>query len=143
MQIKTGFLNNSMIPRKYTRDGENVNPDIEILGAPYDTKSFVIIVDDPDAPSGDWVHWLVWNIPSGLTKIRENSVPGIQGVNDFQLKNYKGPSPPFGVHRYFFKVYALNSILSIDNNSRKADVERTMQGKIIEKAQIIGLYGKS
>ena len=94
------FKNNKEIPRKYTCDGEDVNPQLDINGLPEETKSLVLIVDDPDAPMGDWVHWIVWNI-APTDKIKENSVPGVEGMNDFSKHYYGGPCPPSGTHRYF------------------------------------------
>ncbi|MFH1229651.1 MAG: YbhB/YbcL family Raf kinase inhibitor-like protein [Candidatus Aenigmatarchaeota archaeon] len=131
--------NRGPIPKKYTFDGDNVNPPLNIENVPKEAKSLVLIMDDPDAPMGTWVHWVVWNIPTkGI--IEENSVPGIEGLNSFNDHSYGGPSPPSGTHRYYFKAYALNTKLEIDNNSRKEDVESAMEGHIIAKAELMGLY---
>ena len=102
-------------------------------------KSLILIVDDPDAPMGTWDHWIVWNIPP-TDKIEENSVPGVEGMNDFRRRSYGGPCPPSGTHRYFFKVYALDTKLDLKPNSRKKDVERAMKGRILAQGEIIGLY---
>ena len=133
------FENRRSIPAKYTCDGDDVNPPLKIEGIPGNTKSLILIVDDPDAPMGTWDHWIVWNIP--LTeKIEQNSVPGVEGMNDFGRRSYGGPCPPSGTHRYFFKVYALDTKLDLKPNSRKKDVERAMKERILAQGEIIGLY---
>ena len=136
------FKNNQLIPKKYTCDGENINPPLQISGIPAGTKSLVLIVDDPDAPMGTWVHWVVWNISPDTTLIEENSVPqgSIQGVNDFGKNTYGGPCPPRGTHRYYFKLYALNTKLPLNPSATKKDVEKAMEGAILEKAELVGLY---
>ena len=136
------FENNQLIPKKYTCDGKDINPPLQISEVPAGTKTLVLIVDDPDAPMGTWVHWVVWNISPETTLIEENSVPqgSIQGVNDFNKNSYGGPCPPSGTHRYYFKLYALNTELSLSSSARKEDVEKAMEGAILEKAELIGLY---
>jgi Raf kinase inhibitor-like YbhB/YbcL family protein len=136
------FENNGDIPAKYSCDGMNVNPSLLIEDVPTNVKSLALVVDDPDAPAGTWVHWVVWNIHPDTKEIKENSVPkgAGQGLNDFRQHNYKGPCPPPGTHRYFFKLYALDTILNLSPNSTKADLEGAMKGHVIEQAQIIGLY---
>ena len=133
------FKNGGFIPAKYTCDGDDVNPLLDIEGVPEGTQTLVLIVDDPDAPMGTWDHWIVWNIPP-VERIGENSVPGIEGLNDFRKHSYGGPCPPSGTHRYFFKVYALDMKLDLDRNSRKKDVEKAMKGHILAEGEIIGLY---
>jgi len=135
------FGNNKLIPSKYTCDGDDVNPTLNIEGIPEETKTLVLIVDDPDAPMGTWDHWIVWNIPP-TNKIEENSVPGAEGLNDFRKHSYGGPSPPSGTHRYFFKVYALDTKLDLDPNSRKKDVEKAMKDHILAKGELVGLYSR-
>ena len=135
------FKNSGRIPRKYTCDSDDVNPPLQIEDIPTGTQSLVLIVDDPDAPMGTWDHWVVWNIPP-TEKIEENNVPGIQGMNSWGKNSYGGPCPPSGTHRYFFKVYALDTKLDLDSNSRKGDVERSMKGHILAKGEIIGLYSR-
>jgi len=129
------------IPSKYTCDGENINPAIDIGNVPPETKSITLIMDDPDAPGKTWVHWVVWNIPA-REHIVENSIPGIEGISDFQRFYYGGPCPPSGTHRYFFKVYALDILLDIPKNSRKRDVEKAMQGHTVGYGELIGMYKK-
>jgi hypothetical protein len=139
--VKSVFPNNGRIPDKYTCKGEDVNPEIIIEGIPAETKSLALIVDDPDAPMGTWDHWIVWNIKP-VSKISENSVPGIQGLNSAGQRHWHGPCPPSGTHRYFFKVFALDCMLNIGDSSRKADLEKAMKGHIIAKGELIGLYSK-
>lgn len=140
----SAFQHNAQIPAKYTCDGENVNPLLAISGAPETTQSFVLIVDDPDAPMGTWDHWVVWNIPPVITEIAESNVPhgAVQGTTSFDDQKYGGPCPPSGTHRYFFKLYALDTMLQLPPSSRKAVVEAAMQGHILEKAELIGLYSR-
>lgn len=135
------FENKGFIPAKYTCDGVDVNPPLRIEGLPKETQSLVLIVDDPDAPSGTWDHWVVWNI-GPVEKIEEDSVPGTEGLNDFRRHSYGGPCPPSGTHRYFFKVYALDIKLEIPSNSRKKDVERVMKGHVLAYGEVVGLYSR-
>jgi Raf kinase inhibitor-like YbhB/YbcL family protein len=136
------FENNGGIPLKFTCDGMDINPPLAIQGVPAGAKSLALIVDDPDAPRGMWVHWVVWNIDPKITDIREDSVPkgALQGMNDFRKHDYGGPCPPSGTHRYFFKLYALDTQLNIGPNSEKTSLEKAMQGHIISQAQIMGTY---
>jgi Raf kinase inhibitor-like YbhB/YbcL family protein len=143
MKIESpAFKNNGLIPVDYTCDGRNVSPPLTVSDVPEGAKSMALIVDDPDAPAGTWVHWTVWNIKPGISGIPENSCPAdsVEGLNDSGSSGYGGPCPPTGTHRYFFKLYALNSELDIDSSARAADIEREIRGKIIEKAELIGLY---
>ena len=136
------FTHQGKIPRKYTCDGKDVNPPLKIEHIPENTRSLVLIMDDPDAPAGDWVHWLVWNIhPEGI--IRENTVPGIEGMNDFNKQVYKGPCPPKGTHRYFFKVYALDTELDLEISCKKADLENALLPHLIAYGEMTGLYKKA
>jgi Raf kinase inhibitor-like YbhB/YbcL family protein len=138
----TAFENNGGIPVKFTCDGMDINPPLSIHDVPVGAKSLALIVDDPDAPRGMWVHWVVWNIDPGLTGIMEDSVPkgAALGMNDFRKHDYGGPCPPSGTHRYFFKLYALDTRLNIGADSDKSALEKAMQGHIISQAQIIGTY---
>lgn len=138
------FENKGNIPSKYTCDGDNVNPPLNIEGIPEKAKSLVLIIDDPDAPAGTWEHWIVWNIPITAT-IEENTVPegATQGLNDFKVHEYRGPCPPSGTHRYVFKLYALDTTLNLHVDSLKQDVENAMNnGHIIAQTQLIGLYSR-
>ena len=136
------FKHNDSIPSKYTCDGEDVNPPLVIENTPLTAKSLALIVDDPDAPAGNWVHWVVWNIDPTAGEIRENTVPSgaLQGINDFRKHDYGGPCPPSGTHRYFFKLYALDMMLSLGPKANKAELERAMKGHIIVQGELIGLY---
>jgi len=136
------FKHKEMIPQKFTCQGADASPALEISGVPKGTVSLALIVDDPDAPVGNWDHWIVYNIPPQTARIEENSIPGEQVLNDFGRKDWGGPCPPSGTHRYFFKLYALDVKLSLSNDARKKDLEVAMQGHILEKSELIGLYKK-
>lgn len=131
----TAFQNNAIIPARYTCDGVNVNPPLTISDVPAGTQSLALIVHDPDAPRGDWTHWLVWGIDSTTTTIAEDSVPAgaIQGVTDFGSAAWGGPCPPSGTHRYVFKLYALDAKLELS----------ARQGHILEEAELVGNYQRS
>ena len=135
------FEHQRTIPSKYTCDGNNINPPLTIEEIPESTKSLVLIVDDPDAPMGTWDHWVVWNIPP-TDEIRENSVPGTQGLNSARRNSYSGPCPPSGTHRYFFKVYALDTQLSLSSNARKKEVENAMRSHILAHGDLVGFYSR-
>ena len=138
----TAFKQNGPIPAKYTCDGADVNPPLIIEKVPPAAKSLALIVDDPDAPSGAWVHWVVWNIPPDTREIKEHTVPpgASEGMNDFRKRSYGGPCPPSGTHRYFFKLFALDSTLALGTNTTKAMLEQAMQGHVTGHAQLIGTY---
>jgi Raf kinase inhibitor-like YbhB/YbcL family protein len=142
LKIKSSaFEHNGLIPRKYTCDGEDVNPPLTIEGIPEGTQSLVLIIDDPDAPMGTWDHWVVWNIPP-MKEIKENTVPGVEGMNDFRRHSYGGPCPPGGTHRYVFKIYALDAKFNLNANSRKKDLEKAMQGHVLAKGELVGRYSR-
>jgi len=136
------FNPSALIPAKYTCDGQDVNPPLLIENIPAETKSLALIVDDPDAPAGTWVHWVVWNISPATSEIKEHSLPsGAQeGMTDFRRRGYGGPCPPSGTHRYFFKLYALDTMLSLSPNATKAALESSMKGRILSQAELMGLY---
>ncbi|RLG33782.1 YbhB/YbcL family Raf kinase inhibitor-like protein [Methanosarcinales archaeon] len=138
----TVFDYGGRIPQKYTCDGEDINPPLVIEDVPADAKTLVLIVDDPDAPMGTWDHWIVWNIPV-IDRIEEDSVPGTVGVNSWGRNDYGGPCPPSGEHRYFFKLYALDTTLNLDTNSTKKDLERAMEGHVIAQTDLIGVYSRA
>lgn len=148
MIIESVFESQQPIPSKYTCDGENISPPLRFFQVPQGAKSLALIVDDPDAPRGTFDHWIVWNLPPNLNEIAEGSeefnrlspAPR-QGVNGYGKKNYQGPCPPPGKpHHYHFKLYALKEPLILPEGSNKFDVEKAMQGLIIEKAELIGTY---
>ena len=146
MKIESSaFNNNEMIPANYTCDGANINPPLTISGIPAGAQSLVLIVDDPDAPAGTWVHWTVWNIDPATTAISENSVPGgaVEGVTGFGTPGYQGPCPPPGTHHYFFKLYALDTTLSLGTSATAGNIEEAMKGHILDSVELIGLYGSS
>jgi Raf kinase inhibitor-like YbhB/YbcL family protein len=137
----TAFEDSALIPKKYTCEGENVNPPLDIEFIPEETLSLALVVDDPDAPSGDWVHWIVWNIPV-THHIKEGEIHGVQGLNDFHTNTYMGPAPPSGTHHYFFKAYALNALLDLPKNTTKNQLEKHMSKCIIGFGELVGLFSR-
>ena len=135
----TAFAGGELIPSKYTCDGVNINPPLDIEGIPAGVQSLALIVDDPDASMGTWVHWVTWNI-SVAPHIAENHIPGEEGINDFRKQHYGGPCPPGGTHRYFFKVYALDSTLKLPATANKAQLENAMRGRVIGYGELMGRY---
>lgn len=134
------FKNKGFIPSKYTCEGEDISPELIIENIPEDTKSFALIMDDPDAPGGTFVHWLVWNLPSTKTKISEGELLDFpQGKNDFGRVEYGGPCPPSGIHRYCFKLYALDDEIDLLEGSTKKELLAAMENNLIEKAELIGM----
>ncbi len=141
------FKEGGDIPAHYTADGEDVSPPLEWHDPPPGTKSFALIVSDPDAPGGDFTHWLVYNIPTSVILFPEafppmKSMPNgtRQGVNDFGGLGYQGPAPPSGIHRYYFKIYALTALLDLEDGVKRAQLEKSIQRRIVEKAELMGLY---
>jgi len=137
----SAFSHKQPIPEQYTCKGKDINPPLSISGAPEQTQTLVLIMDDPDAPNGTWDHWIVYNIKP-TEQITENSIPGTQARNSFNKVDYGGPCPPSGTHRYFFKLYALDTSLELDSGADKRHVEQAMQGHILEQAELIGLFSK-
>ena len=136
------FKNGSNIPSKFTCEGEDINPTLLIDDIPAGTKSLALIVDDPDAPVKTWVHWVVYDIDPAIKIIRENSIPGKQGINDFRRKDWGGPCPPSGTHRYYFKLYALDTALPELGAPTKMALEKAMEGHVLAKAELQGTYQK-
>lgn len=145
------FVPNDRIPSQYTCDAEDASPPLSWSGAPSGVKSFALICDDPDAPVGTWVHWVLWNIP-GDTNLLQEKLPkkdklpngARQGITDFKRPGYGGPCPPPGKpHRYFFKLYALDTMLDLPAKSTKAKLEEAMKGHILSEAQLLGIYSRS
>lgn len=136
------FSHGETIPKKYTCNGEDVNPTLNISETPQEAMSLVLIIDDPDAPNGTWSHWTVWDIPTSTKVIEENSVPtgAIVGENDFKQSLYRGPCPPRGTHRYFFKLYALDTIINLPQSSTLSELQNAMKNHIIEEAELEGIY---
>jgi Raf kinase inhibitor-like YbhB/YbcL family protein len=137
------FGNGDFIPAEYTCAGTNISPEISITGIPSNAQSLAIIMDDPDATNGTFVHWVMWNIPV-TNKIHKNSAPGIQGVNGRKENKYTGPCPPAGtgIHHYHFKIYALDMKLSIPETSDKTALLIAMQGHIVGEGELLGLFQK-
>jgi len=138
-----------MIPRQYTCDGINVSPPLEWSGVPETAKTLAIIADDPDAPSGTWVHWVLYNLPAENIGLVENlplteslKAGGFQGRNDFEKIGYGGPCPPSGTHHYVFKIYALDSELDLKGGATKADLLKAMEGHVVLQGQLTGTYRK-
>ncbi|MBU1911966.1 MAG: YbhB/YbcL family Raf kinase inhibitor-like protein [Candidatus Omnitrophica bacterium] len=139
MELKSPeFKNNEYIPKKFTCRGENINPALIIEGIPSEAKSLALIIDDPDAPGGNWVHWVMFDIPV-ISRIEDGSAPGKQGITDFGRMRYDGPCPPFGTHRYMFKIYALDTMLNLVEGVTKAELEEAMDGHILAKTELTGL----
>ena len=137
------FKHNEAMPSEFTCDDADVSPGLKIQEVPENAQSLAMIMDDPDAPRGTFVHWVVWNIPPNTKTILKGSEPeGAQGLTGFRRKGYGGPCPPSGTHRYFFKLYALDTKLSLPEGSSNSDLEHAMQGHIIDKAELIGTYEK-
>ena len=150
MQIKitsTAFTEGGMIPMQYTCDGQNISPPLAWSGVPSNAKSLALICDDPDARGKTWVHWVVYDLPANNAATPENvpsqeilSSGGKQGTNDFKKIGYGGPCPPSGTHRYFFKLYALDSATSLNSGATKDQLLKAMEGHIIAQGQLIGIY---
>jgi Raf kinase inhibitor-like YbhB/YbcL family protein len=149
MQItSSAFADNAPIPDRYTCQGDGISPPLDISGVPDGTESLVLVVDDPDAPDPAapkvvWEHWIMWNIAPSTSAVAAGTVPvgAVQGTNSWGRTDYGGPCPPIGTHRYFFKLYALDTTLALGTTAIKADVEAAMQGHVLAQAQLLGLYG--
>jgi hypothetical protein len=130
------------IPAKFTCNGTNVSPELQISRVPNEAKSLVLIVDDPDAPRGLFTHWIVWNIDPKTTRVAENNAPtaGVQGTNDFGKRNYGGPCPPSGTHRYFFKIFALDIKLELKPSARRAELDAAMRGHVLAQGELMARY---
>ena len=151
MKIESSaFKEGATIPRENTCDGPDLSPALSWSGVPAGAKGLALICDDPDAPVGTWVHWVLYDLPAaaqglpqGVPKDRELKGGGRQGINDFRKIGYGGPCPPPGKpHRYFFKLYALDKMLALDPSVSKKDVEKAMQGHVLGEAQLMGRYGR-
>lgn len=135
------FKHNELIPAKYTCSGQEINPELNVSGIPQTAKSLTLIMDDPDAPNGGFDHWIMYNIPVQTT-ITENSAPGKQAKNGKKENKYAGPCPPTGTHHYHFKFYALDKELDLKDDVTKRDLEKAMEGHILAKGELVGLYRK-
>jgi len=143
----SAFTEGAMIPKKYTCDAEDISPDLKWSGVPQEAKSLTLICDDPDAPVGTWVHWVLFNIPADTTALPAG-IPAEavlkngarHGQNDFRKLGYGGPCPPGGTHRYYFKIYALDTLLTLESGSTKAQLLGAMKGHILAEGQLMGRY---
>jgi Raf kinase inhibitor-like YbhB/YbcL family protein len=145
----TAFREGELIPRKYTCDGNDLTPPLSWSSLPAGTKSVALICDDPDAPAGMWVHWVIFNIPAtekglaeGVTSAGGLPAGSKQGINDFHKMDYGGPCPPGGTHRYFFKVYALDTVLALSEGASKGQLLKAMEGHILDQGQLMGKYSR-
>lgn len=138
----TAFQHNGHLPIKYSCKGQDISPPLTILDPPSNAVSLALLMDDPDASSRPWVHWVLWNIPPTVTDIAENSTPqgALTGKNDWNENSYGGPCPPSGTHRYYFKLYALDKTLTLTQGATKSDLENAMSGHILSQTEIIALY---
>ncbi len=135
------FEKGGNIPEKYSCDGKDINPPLEISDVPAGAESLALVMDDPDAPGGTFTHWVAWNIPPDTEKINEGEGPDFpQGKNDFGRSGYGGPCPPRGTHRYYIKIFALDTTLDLGQDTDKARLESAMEGHVASKAMIIGKY---
>jgi len=150
MEIKitsSAFADGGLIPSTYTCDGADISPPLQWDVAPEGTESIALICDDPDAPMGTWVHWVLFNLPAQTKELAENVSPdetlpngARQGISDFGRIGYGGPCPPSGTHRYFFKIYALDMALDLQPGANKRQLLKTMEGHILGQGQLIGKY---
>jgi len=140
----SAFIEGTLIPSKYTCEGVDMNPPISLADVPPEAKSLVLILDDPDAPMGTWSHWLMWNIDPKMVEIKEGEIPlnSVTGTNDFGKTRYNGPCPPSGVHRYFFRVYALDEKMELKAETKRTDLDKAMQGHIIAQGVLTGKYSR-
>jgi Raf kinase inhibitor-like YbhB/YbcL family protein len=143
----SAFQEGGMIPAKYTCDGDDLSPPLQWADVPEGARSIALICDDPDAPMGTWVHWVMWNIPPSVGDLAEGVPPkpelpdgSRQGISDFGRSGYGGPCPPSGTHRYYFTIYALDAMLDLPGSTKKADLVRAMKGHILAEGQLMGRY---
>jgi hypothetical protein len=138
------FKDGGKIPKEYTKYGENRIPPIHLEDVPARAKSLALIVEDPDAPSGTFNHWLLYNLDPNTKDIKENAVPvmATQGRNDFGEVEYDGPKPPSGEHRYFFRAFALDTVLPLPRGIQRRELEREMKDHVVEEATLMGKYGR-
>jgi len=145
MEIKSdAFASGQSIPAKYTCTGKNISPALTWSNSPSGTQSFALIVDDPDAPAGTWVHWVLYNIPSDTNSLQESADTGAMsaGKNSSGHMRYDGPCPPSGTHRYFFKLYALDTVISLLPGATREQVLREMDGHILAQGELMGTFSK-
>lgn len=144
MKLKSVFENNESMPARYTCDGNGNSPEFIIEDVPENTKSFAMTLEDRDSPIRTMVHWIIFNIPPDTREIKENSTPkgSIQGTNDFGLRSYKAPCPDSGIHRFEFKLFALDRVLEVDERTKKAELDNLIRGRTLAEAILTGLYSR-
>ena len=143
MKITSPALNNNeYIPAQYTCKGDDINPPLRISNVPDNAISLVIIVDDPDSPNGTWTHWLVWNIDPTTQVLEEDTIPlgATEGTTDFGETGYSGPCPPVGVHRYFFRIFALDTKINLTSEANREELEKAIDKHIVDEAELMGLF---
>lgn len=151
LQVASSFGHHENVPRDFTCEGKNLSPELKISGIPKGAKTLAVVCDDPDAPAGTFTHWVLWNypvrgdtvvIPEGVPKVAKLPNGAMQGINDFGRFGYDGPCPPkgHGTHHYHFKVYALDVELQLSGSVKKRDLEKAMEGHVLAKGELVGLY---
>ena len=147
LSVQSTVFRQGQIPSHYTCDGDDVSPPLAWSGVPEGAKSLALIADDPDAPNGTWVHWVLYNLPAEVSELPEDvrrdqelANGARQGINDFRRIGYGGPCPPDGRHRYFFKLYALDTILDLHPGASKTQLLQAMQGHVLAEAEVVGTY---
>jgi Raf kinase inhibitor-like YbhB/YbcL family protein len=139
----SAFQDGGNIPSKFTCDGGDASPPLQIADVPSGAKSVVLVVDDPDAPSGLFTHWMVWNISPQTNAIAEGTTPkGVHGTNDFGKSGYGGPCPPSGTHRYYFKIFALDRELDLPSGAKRSQLDAAMKGHVVAQGELMGRYSR-
>lgn len=146
LTLTSVFQEGQSIPKQFSCQGQNISPSLSWQGAPPETRSFVLIMDDPDAPNGTWTHWVLFNIPAGVSSLSENiqNLPAgtLQGLNSWGKTGYGGPCPPRGQHRYIFKLFALDTVLNLQSGADQNSIETAMKNHVIGQATLMGKYQK-
>ena len=139
----SAFQEGANIPSKFTCDGADTSPPLQIADIPSEAKSLALVVDDPDAPGGLFTHWTIWNIPPQTSAVGEGSAPkGVQGTNDFGKSGYGGPCPPSGTHRYYFRIFALDRELDLPSGAKRGQVDAAMKGHVVAQGELVGRYSR-
>jgi hypothetical protein len=139
----SAFQEGAHIPSKFTCDAGNTSPPLQIAGVPTGAKSLALIVDDPDAPSGLFTHWMIWNISPQTNAVTEGNMPkGVLGTNDFGRSDYGGPCPPSGMHRYYFRIFALDRELDLPSGAKRSQLDAAMKGHVVAQGELMGRYSR-
>jgi Raf kinase inhibitor-like YbhB/YbcL family protein len=148
--LSSAFHDGEAIPEQYSYDGRNTSPPLELRDVPENAESLALVVEDPDAPNGTFCHWVLYNVPPRTTRIAAGVAPdetlgdgSRQGVNDFGAVGYGGPRPPSGTHRYYFRLYALDTMPDLDNPVKRQDLQGATEGHVLAEAQLMGTYSKT